>query len=261
MMTARTAQAPGAEEASEPYGLTDIEVSVVMPCLNEEEAIAFCIQKALKAFVDMDARGEVVVVDNGSTDRSSEIATAMGARVVSEPARGYGNAYRTGIKAARGRYIVMGDSDGTYDFGDIPLFVEPLLNGTDMVIGSRFRGTIEPGAMPWLHRYIGNPLLTGFLNLLFAAEVSDAHCGMRSFSRQALEQLSLSAPGMEFASELIIESVRNGLRLKEIPIYYARRVGGTPKLRTWRDGTRHLRLMLTKTLLDPINQPADLRLS
>ncbi|MFV2044846.1 MAG: glycosyltransferase family 2 protein [Anaerolineales bacterium] len=261
MVAERPAQARGAEEASEPFGVAGIEVSVVMPCLNEAEAIAYCIQKALKAFVDMDARGEVVVVDNGSTDRSTEIATAMGARVVSEPDRGYGNAYRAGIRAARGRYIVMGDSDGTYDFGDIPLFVEPLLNGTDVVIGSRLRGTIEPGAMPWLHRYIGNPLLTGFLNVLFAAGVSDAHCGMRSFRRQALGQLSLSAPGMEFASELIIETVRNGLRLKEIPIYYARRAGGAPKLRTWRDGTRHLWLMLTKAFSDPLDRNADPRLS
>ena len=224
----------------------EVEVSVVMPCLNEEAAIGLCVETAMKALAGMGVRGEVVVVDNGSTDRSAYIAESMGARIVHEPVPGYGNAYRKGIKGARGRYIVMGDSDGTYDFGVISQFVEPLRNGADMVIGTRLRGRIEPGAMPWLHRYVGNPVLTGLLNLMFRVHLSDSHCGLRALKREAYERLRLSTPGMEFASELLIEAVRKRLRYQEIPIRYMRRTGGEPKLRTWRDGWRHLRLMLVE---------------
>ena len=219
------------------------EVSVVMPCLNEEETIGECIRKAQQAFREHHLRGEVVVCDNGSQDRSVDISRQLGARVVFQNKKGYGNAYLKGIREAHGRYIVMGDSDNTYDFSALLPFIEPLRQGYDMVMGSRLRGTILPGAMPWLHRYIGNPFLSRFLNVLFKTGISDSHCGMRSFTREAFEKMKLMTPGMEYASEMVIKASRAGLKIAEVPItYYPRK--GTSKLHSFHDGWRHIRFML-----------------
>src|SRR4029453_6583397 len=187
--------------------------------------------------------GEVIVVDNGSTDQSDLIAAEEGARVIKEQRRGYGNAYLAGFAAARGRYIVMADGDNTYDFDLVGKFVAPLENGADLVMGSRLKGTIHKGAMPALHRYVGNPVLTGVLNLMYGSGVSDAHCGMRAFRREALESLDLRMPGMEFASEMVIRASKAGLRIEEIPIEYHPRAGES-KLNSFRDGWRHLRFLL-----------------
>ena len=221
----------------------NVEVSVVMPCLNEEEAIGLCIEKAFRALGQNGIRGEVVVADNGSTDDSVRIAKSLGARVVHEPVAGYGSAYMRGFAEARGKYIVMGDSDNTYNFSQLDGFLEPLQNGYDFVMGSRLKGTIYPGAMPWLHRYVGVPILTSILNLFFRINVSDAHCGMRSFTKEAYEKMGLQTTGMEFASEMIIKAARAGLKVTEVPINYYPRVGES-KLHSFRDGWRHLRFML-----------------
>ena len=221
----------------------EIEVSIVMPCLNEEETLGTCIQKAQNTLKELGIQGEVVVADNGSTDASVAIAEDLGARVVHQPLRGYGAAYLAGIAAAEGQYIVMGDSDDTYDFTDLERFITPLRDGCDFVIGNRLKGKILPGAMPKLHRYIGNPVLTGILNVLFRSGVSDAHCGMRSFTREAYQQMELQTTGMEFASEMVIKGIKTDLKIKEIPItYYPRK--GESKLNSFRDGWRHLRFML-----------------
>jgi glycosyltransferase involved in cell wall biosynthesis len=232
------------EEAGiSPANRDECEVSVVMPCLNEEETIGQCIQKAQQAFREHNLRGEVVVCDNGSQDRSVEIARELGAHVVFENKKGYGSAYLRGIREARGRYVIMGDSDNTYDFSDILPFIEPLRQGYDMVMGSRLRGTILPGAMPWLHRYIGNPFLSWFLNVLYKTGVSDSHCGMRAFTRDAFEKMKLVTPGMEYASEMVIKASRAGLKITEVPItYYPRK--GRSKLKSLNDGWRHMRFML-----------------
>ncbi|MBI1923313.1 glycosyltransferase [Candidatus Poribacteria bacterium] len=219
------------------------DVSVIMPCLNEEATIGVCIQKVWRAFKTHHINGEVIVADNGSTDASVAIAQSLGARAVHQPCRGYGAAYQAGIAAARGKSIIIGDSDDTYDFSEIDRFLQPLGKGYHFVIGSRFRGEIRPGAMPWLHRYIGNPLLTGMLNLLFKAGVSDAHCGMRAFTREAYEKMTLKTTGMEFASEMVVKAAKVGLRIAEVPItYYPRK--GESKLHPFRDAWRHLRFLL-----------------
>ncbi len=217
-------------------------VSVVIPCLNEEENIEACVTQALAAMKAADISGEVVVADNDSTDRSAELATACGARVVHEPRRGYGSAYLAGFAAARGDYIVMGDADLTYDFKEIPRFVSALEKGAELVMGDRM-GSIQPGAMPWLHRYVGNPLLSGILNGFFKTGISDAHCGMRALRRDVLPRLDLRTTGMEFASEMVIRAGKEKLRITEFPIDYHPR-GGESKLNTWRDGWRHLRFLL-----------------
>jgi glycosyl transferase family 2 len=221
----------------------ELDVSVVIPCLDEEEAIAEVVQQARAALDAADVRGEVVVVDNGSQDRSVERAEEAGALVVHEPRRGYGSAYLAGLAAARGRFIVMADADGTYPVEMLGEFVARLEAGADLVIGSRFKGTIEPGAMPWPNRYIGNPILTGMLNVLFGNNVSDAHCGMRALRRDVLPQLKLSATGMEFASEMVIKAGKRHLRVDEVPIDYRRRVGES-KLSRMSDAWRHIRFML-----------------
>ncbi len=220
-----------------------ILVSVVMPCLNEEETLGTCIQKAQNTLEALGIQGEVVVADNGSTDASVAIAERLGARVVHQPLRGYGAAYLAGIAAAEGQYIVIGDSDDTYDFTDLERFITPLRNGCDFVIGNRLKGEILPGAMPKLHRYLGNPVLTGILNVLFRSGVSDAHCGMRSFTREAYQQMELQTTGMEFASEMVINATKADLKIEEIPITYSPRKGES-KLNSFRDGWRHLRFML-----------------
>jgi glycosyltransferase involved in cell wall biosynthesis len=226
---------------------TDVEVSIVMPCLNEAEALAECISEALAALAALDMTGEVVIVDNGSSDGSPHIALAAGARVIHEPNRGYGNACRRGLTEATGRFVVMGDADGSYDFTSLPHFIRPLQNGADMVMGNRLNARMEAGAMPWLHRRIGNPVLTATMNLLFGSAIGDAHCGLRSITKQSFSRLALTSPGMEFASEFLIEAVDHGLVIDQVPIVYRRRFGGEPKLRTFRDGLRHLRLMAARS--------------
>jgi glycosyltransferase involved in cell wall biosynthesis len=217
-------------------------VSVVIPCLNEAENIEACVEHALKTMACCEISGEVIVADNGSTDSSAELAERAGARVVHEPRRGYGSAYLAGFAAARGTYIVMADADLTYDFGEIPRFLAALEAGADMVVGDRMQH-IHPGAMPWHHRHIGNPLLSGFLNLLFHANVSDAHCGMRAFRRDRLAVLALRTTGMEFASEMIVRAAKTHLVVRQLSIEYHPR-GGESKLSSFRDGWRHVRYLL-----------------
>jgi glycosyltransferase involved in cell wall biosynthesis len=217
-------------------------VSVVIPCLNEAGNIEACVTAALEAIVRMGVNGEVVVADNDSEDDSAELAERAGARVVLERRRGYGSAYLAGFAASRGRYIVMADADLTYDFNEIPRFVAELENGAEMVIGDRM-DNIKPGAMPWLHQYIGNPILTGLLNLFFRTGISDAHCGMRALRRDVLPRLDLRTTGMEFASEMVIRASKENLRIAEFPIEYHPR-GGESKLSSFRDGWRHLRFLL-----------------
>jgi glycosyltransferase involved in cell wall biosynthesis len=217
-------------------------VSVVIPCLDEAQTIQGCVRAAREALAGAALEGEVIVVDNGSTDGSAELAAEAGAVVIHEPRRGYGSAYLAGFGAARGEYVVMADADLTYDFGEIPRFVDRLEAGADLVMGDR-RDGIEPGAMPWHHRYIGNPLLSGFLNLLYRAGVKDAHCGMRGLRRDALPRLDLRSTGMEFASEMVIRAVKEDLKISELDIEYHPR-SGESKLSSFRDGWRHLRLLL-----------------
>jgi glycosyltransferase involved in cell wall biosynthesis len=217
-------------------------VSVVIPCLNEGENIEACVAAALEAIVRMGVEGEVIVADNNSEDDSARLAEGAGARVVVERRRGYGSAYLAGFAASRGRYIVMADADLTYDFREIPRFVAALEEGAEMVIGDRM-DNIQPGAMPWLHRYVGNPVLTGLLNLFFRTGISDAHCGMRALRRDVLPRLDLRTTGMEFASEMVIRASKENLRIAEFPIEYHPR-GGESKLSSFRDGWRHLRFLL-----------------
>jgi glycosyltransferase involved in cell wall biosynthesis len=217
-------------------------VSVVIPCLNEAENIERCVTAALGALRGMGVPGEVLVADNGSEDDSVQLAERAGARVVVERRRGYGSAYLAGFAASTGRYIVMADADLTYDFNDIPRFVAALEEGAEMVIGDRM-DNIQPGAMPWLHRYVGNPILTGLLNLFFRTGVKDAHCGMRALRREVLPRLDLRTTGMEFASEMVIRASKEKLRIAEFPIEYHPR-GGESKLSSFRDGWRHLRFLL-----------------
>jgi len=217
-------------------------VSVVIPCLNEAENIEVCVKAALDALARMDVAGEVIVADNASEDDSAALAARAGAHVVVEPRRGYGSAYLAGFAASRGDYIVMADADLTYDFGEIPRFVTELQAGAELVMGDRM-DNIQPGAMPWLHRYIGNPLLSGLLNLFFRTGVNDAHCGMRALRRDVLPRLDLRTTGMEFASEMVIRASKENLRIAEFPIEYHPR-GGESKLSSFRDGWRHLRFLL-----------------
>jgi glycosyltransferase involved in cell wall biosynthesis len=222
-----------------------VDVSVVIPCLNEANSISFCVQKAMKSFQEAGLRGEVVVADNGSTDGSIEIAEKIGARVIRVEQRGYGAALRAGISAARGAFIIMGDADDSYDFGDVPRFVEMWKQGYDVVMGNRFRGEIKPGAMPWHHKYVGNPALTSMLNLFFHAHIGDTHCGMRGFTRAIYDRMDLRSTGMEFASEFVIKAAQLRANITEIPItLWPDKRGRPPHLRSFRDGWRHLRFML-----------------
>lgn len=220
------------------------ELSVVMPCLDEADTLATCIEKARRAMDEAGIDGEIVIADNGSTDGSLEIARRLGARVVPVAERGYGSALMGGIAAARGRYVLMGDADDSYDFLELPRFVEPLIaGGCDVVMGSRLKGNILPGAMPWTHRWIGNPILSGMLRLFFHTTVSDSHCGMRAFTRDGYERMRLRTQGMEFASEIVVNALREGLRIREVPITYRPRQG-VSKLSGLRDAWRHVRFML-----------------
>jgi glycosyltransferase involved in cell wall biosynthesis len=234
-------------EAQPPVARTTAEapralLSVIIPCLNEAESIEQCVRAAWHAIELSGIRGEVIVADNGSEDGSAELAQSAGAHVVHEDRRGYGSAYIAGFAAARGTYILMADADLTYDFDEIPSFLRELQDGADMVIGNRMQH-IHPGAMPWHHRYIGNPLLSRLLNLLFHAGVRDAHCGMRALRRDRLEALALRTTGMEFASEMVVRAAKEKLDIREIPIEYHPR-GGESKLSSFRDGWRHLRYLL-----------------
>ena len=215
---------------------------MVIPCLNEADSIEACVAAALGGLAACELSGEVVVADNGSTDGSASLAQRAGARVVEEPRRGYGSAYLAGFAAARGEFIVMADADLTYDFGDIPRFVGELEDGAQLVMGDRM-DNIHPGAMPWLHRYVGNPVLSGILNLFFRTGVRDAHCGMRAFRRDSLAALDLRTTGMEFASEMVIRAAKADLDIRQLPIEYHPR-GGESKLSSFRDGWRHLRFLL-----------------
>ena len=219
-----------------------MQVSVVIPCLNEAGNIQECVTMARQALDANDIQGEVIVVDNASDDDSAELARSAGATVVEEPRRGYGSAYLAGFAAARGEYIVMVDADLTYDFREIPRFVKELNEGAQLVMGDRMQN-IQPGAMRWMNRYIGNPLLSGFMNLLFHTTVRDAHCGMRAVRRDVLPRLDLRSTGMEFASEMVIRASKAELDIREFPIALHPR-GGESKLSPFRDGWRHLRLIL-----------------
>ena len=240
--------APLASERSQPdriHGLPTVEVSVVIPCLNEANSLAFCVDKAVNAFRASGISGEVIVADNGSTDGSIQIAEEHGAHVVRVQERGYGAALRAGIAAARGPFIVMGDADDSYDFADVPRFVEKLREGNDIVLGNRFRGGIKPGAMPPLHQYFGNPGLTALLNMLFRARIGDSYCGMRGFTRAVYDRLDVRSTGMEFALEMIIKAAQIGARIAEISIIlWPDKRGRPPHLRSFRDGWRSLRFML-----------------
>lgn len=220
-----------------------MKVSVVIPSMNEENSIGKCIEKVNNVFLNNGIDGEIIVADN-STDRTPEIATSLGARVVTPDKKGYGAAYLYAFKYVSGDYIVIGDADDTYDYLEMMKLIEPLRKGeADFVMGTRLKGEIKKGAMPWLHQYIGNPLLTRILNTLFRSGISDSHCGMRAISREALGKLNLNTHGMEFASEMIIEATRKKLRIAEVPISYYPRAGES-KLSSFSDGWRHLRFML-----------------
>ncbi len=222
-----------------------IELSVIMPCLNEAETLETCITKALQSFRSHGICGEVVIADNGSTDGSVEIAQHAGARVVHAETKGYGAALMAGIHAARGKYLIMGDADDSYDFTNLMPFVEKLRAGYELVMGSRFKGGIAPQAMPWHHKYIGNPVLTAVLKLFFRARISDAHCGLRGFTKAAIGRLGLRTTGMEFASEMVVKAECLGLRITEVPTTLSPD-GRTraPHLRSFSDGWRHLRFMM-----------------
>lgn len=228
-----------------PEPVTDLELSVVIPCLNEAQTIAGCIERALTAMAEHGIRGEVVVSDNGSSDGSIDIATRAGARVISCPTRGYGAALQWGFTHARGRSLLMGDADQSYDFSLLPRFLDEARKGATFVIGSRLRGRIEAGAMPTLHRYLGTPVLTWILNRLFGTRISDCNCGMRCIDRATFFTLGVVSPGMEFASEMIVKAAVVGVTISEVPIdFYRDRRDRRPHLRPFRDGWRHLRLLL-----------------
>jgi len=224
------------------------QVTVVLPCLNEAATLEVCIRKAQASFDRLHLTGEVLVADNGSTDASRELAQAAGARVVDVPLRGYGAALRAGIAAARGEYVVMADADDSYALDVMDPFIEGLRGGADLVVGNRFRGGIEPGAMPALHRYLGNPVLSRLGRLFFRIPIGDFHCGMRAFRGQAVRDLGLRTTGMEFASEMLVRASLAGLRIEEVPTTLSRDGRDRrPHLRTWRDGWRHLRFLLAFT--------------
>ena len=233
------------EHANLAAAATEPLVSAIIPCLNEEATLGICVEKALAAFARRGVRGEVVVGDNGSTDRSIEIAESLGARVVHQPVKGYGAAVSAAARAAKGRYLIMADADDSYDWGELGGFIDALEGGADLVMGNRFAGGIEPGAMPPLHRYLGNPVLSAAGRLLHRSPIRDFHCGMRGFTRAAFDKMGARSPGMEFASEMVINAHRAGLVIREVPIkLYPDKRDRAPHLRSFRDGWRHLRLII-----------------
>jgi len=222
-----------------------IEVSIIMPCLNEAETLETCIKKAQWFIAENDLAGEVIIADNGSDDGSQTIARRLNARVVNIPTKGYGSALKGGIEAAKGKYIIMGDADDSYDFSNLNPFVRKLRNGYDLVMGNRFKGGIESGAMPFLHRYLGNPVLTGIGKLLFGSPCDDFHCGLRGFRKDAITNLDLQTTGMEFASEMVVKATLNNMQITEVPTTLSPDGRSRPPhLNTWRDGWRHLRFLL-----------------
>lgn len=223
----------------------EVELTILMPCLDEAETVATCIAKAKSFLSRSGVHGEVLIADNGSTDGSMQLATEAGARVLAVAERGYGAALQAGIAAARGRFVIMGDADDSYDFAHLDAFVTKLRGGCDLVMGNRFRGGIAPGAMPFLHRYLGNPVLSLIGRMFFHADIGDFHCGLRGFRRDRILALNLTTSGMEFASEMVVRAALNKLIIGEVPTTLA--VDGRsrpPHLRTWRDGWRHLRFLL-----------------
>lgn len=235
-----------AEKTQEPKPASEqIELSVVMPCLNEKLTVGTCVRKALATLRTTGIRGEVIVADNGSTDGSQDLAEASGARVVNVMAKGYGNALMGGIMAANGEYVLMADADDSYDFSHIPRFVEKLRDGSDLVMGNRFRGGIANHAMPPLHRYLGNPVLTGIGKLVFHSGCGDFHCGIRGFRKDSFTRMDIRSTGMEFASEMVVKASLLHMKVSEVPTTLSPDGRGrAPHLRTWRDGWRHLRFML-----------------
>jgi glycosyltransferase involved in cell wall biosynthesis len=233
--------------AAPPSGVAGaaVEFSIVIPCLNEAETLERCIRKAQHSLEEEGIRGEVIVADNGSSDDSRAIAERNGARVVLVTEKGYGNALMGGIRAARGAYVIMGDADDSYDFSHLRAFFAKLREGYDLVMGNRFQGGIQPGAMPFLHKYLGNPVLSALGRLFFGSPVGDFHCGLRGFRRDSVLRMGLMAPGMEFATELVVQATLRGMRITEVPTTLAPDGRSRPPhLRTWRDGWRHLRFML-----------------
>jgi hypothetical protein len=222
-----------------------VELTILMPCLNEARTLAKCVQDAQKFLANSGVQGEVLIADNGSTDGSQDIALRLGARVVHVAERGYGAALMAGIQDARGEFVIMGDSDDSYDFSQLDAFVDSLRQGNQLVMGNRFRGGIEPGAMPFLHKYLGNPVLSFIGRLFFRVPIRDFHCGLRGFSRESVLQLGLVTPGMEFASEMVAKAALAGFKVAEVPTTLRPDGRGRPPhLRTWRDGWRHLRFLL-----------------
>ncbi|HEX3423880.1 MAG TPA: glycosyltransferase family 2 protein [Sphingomicrobium sp.] len=220
-------------------------VSAIIPCLNEERTLGICIRKAFAAFAARGIAGEVVVGDNGSTDKSVEIAESIGARVVHQPIKGYGAAITVAATSARGKYLIMADADDSYDWSELDGFIDALEDGADLVMGNRFAGGIEAGAMPLLHRYVGNPVLSAVARWLHRSSIRDFHCGMRGFTRDAYQKMGARSPGMEFASEMVINAQRAGLDIREVPIrLYPDKRDRPPHLRSFRDGWRHLRLII-----------------
>jgi glycosyltransferase involved in cell wall biosynthesis len=233
------AQQPLAEEANA------LELSIVMPCLNEAETLETCIRKAQQSLLDNRISGEIIIADNGSTDGSQAIASGLGARVLQVEAKGYGSALMGGIVAARGKYIIMGDADDSYDFSSLDIFITKLREGYDLVMGNRFKGGIKPGAMPFLHRYLGNPVLTTIGRIFFRSPCGDFHCGLRGFSKTAITKLDLQTTGMEFASEMVVKATLHKMRVTEVPTTLSPDGRSrAPHLRSWRDGWRHLRFLL-----------------
>ncbi|MBA8816662.1 hypothetical protein FHX48_001735 [Microbacterium halimionae] len=227
------------------HGDDSVELTILMPCLNEAETLEVCVRKALGFIERFGIAGEVLISDNGSTDGSQEIATRLGARVVNAPRRGYGAALIAGIEAARGTYIIMGDADDSYDFVNLDGYVERLRGGADLVMGNRFKGGIEPGAMPPLHKYLGNPVLSGIGQLFFRPGIGDFHCGLRGFNRARIAELDLQTTGMEFASEMVVKASLAKFRVEEVPTTLKKDGRSRPPhLRSWHDGWRHLRFLL-----------------
>ncbi len=233
------------DESSARNAVFTVELSIVMPCLNEAETLETCIKKAQWYLNEHGVCGEVVIADNGSTDGSQDIAQGLGARVIDIPQRGYGSALRGGIEAARGQYVIMGDADDSYDFTQLTPFLTKLREGYDLVMGNRFQGGIKPGAMPRLHRFLGNPVLTWIGRVLFASPCGDFHCGLRGFRVRSIQELALQTTGMEFASEMVVKATLHRLRITEVPTTLSPDGRSRPPhLRSWRDGWRHLRFLL-----------------
>ncbi len=246
MVTTSNPNDSGTSDSPNVPSLAEVEVSFVLPCLNEAETLGGCIDEIQACIREHELSAEIVIADNGSTDGSQEIARTLGARVVDVPQRGYGSALMGGFDAAAGRYLIMGDADQSYDFRQAMPMIEALREGADMVMGSRFDGRIEPGAMPFLHKYLGNPVLSFLGRVLFRTPISDFHCGLRALSRQIYREMDLRTAGMEFATEMIAKAAARRLKIEQVPITL--RPDGRsrpPHLQTWRDGWRHLRFMLT----------------